>query len=352
MYFNMLKQEMPSADSSGVKVPRCSVVMPVYNTREDYFREAIESILEQRFADFEFIIVDNASEPGVRSVVEDYDDPRIIYLRLEENWGASHARNHGIEAARGEFIAFMDSDDISLPTRLEKQVRYLDTHPQVGCLGSGFAELSGGAFVPHSLDYESSSSIECELLLVGCVMLQSSIMLRRSLLGKGEGAVLYKREYYPAEDYALLLDLIGKTEYAVLPEALVNYRRNSESVSHMRRHEQLERKRAAQRQALQRICGAESGRYSLLVRFLHDEALSSGELKELAALCAAFIRTLECGGYPVQDVQRALRKAIRKSYYHTRSLRGQWALMRSQLHSMFHLSFGWRLWCLVTRGFF
>lgn len=332
--------------------PRCSVVMPVYDTREEYFRAAIESILGQTYRDFEFIIVDNGSGPGVRAVVESYDDARITYLRLEENSGAANARNCGIEAARGEFVAFMDSDDISLPTRLEKQVRYLETHPQVGCLGSEYAELRNGALHSHSVVYESSSSIECELLLVGCVMVQSTIMLRRCLLGRGEGAVLYKREYYPAEDYVLLLDLIGKTKYAVLPDVLVHYRRSSESVSHVRRREQLERKKEAQLQAFRRICGAEAERCGLLMRFLHDETLTDSELKELAALCVRFIPALQGKGYPEQDVWRALRKSIRKSYYHTRSLHGQWALMRSQLHRLFRLSFGWRLWCLVTRGIF
>ena len=104
--------------------------MPVYNG-EKYLAEAIESILTQTFADFEFVIVDDGSQDGSAAIIRDYAkrDERIRVIRHERNQGVTTARNSGIAASRGEFIAAMDHDDISLPQRLEKQVDFLQSHP-------------------------------------------------------------------------------------------------------------------------------------------------------------------------------------------------------------------------------
>ena len=116
---------------------KVSVIMPVYNTREAYFREAIESVLNQSFKDFELLIVDDFSEPYIEKTVKSYKDERIKYHRLNKNSGASAARNFAIEQAQGEFIAFLDSDDISLENRLKHQLEYFEQNPQIGCLGTG-----------------------------------------------------------------------------------------------------------------------------------------------------------------------------------------------------------------------
>ena len=110
--------------------------MPVYNS-ELYLAEAIESILAQTFTDFEFIIVDDGSNDGSTAIIQEYErrDDRVRFLLQERNLGVSLARNRGIDAARGQFIAFMDSDDVSLPTRLEQQLRYLQENPEVGAVG-------------------------------------------------------------------------------------------------------------------------------------------------------------------------------------------------------------------------
>ena len=103
--------------------PLVSVVMPVYN-REMYVGAAIESILGQTFTDFELIIVDDGSTDQSVAIIQGYRDPRIRLIRFSQNKGVSAARNVGNHEARGEFIAVMDSDDIALPKRLEKQLAF------------------------------------------------------------------------------------------------------------------------------------------------------------------------------------------------------------------------------------
>jgi len=99
-----------------------SVIMPVYN-RAEFIGEAIQSILSQTYKNFELIIIDDASTDNTLKVISEFtDDDRILLLKNKKNEGVAATRNRGIEIAKGEFIAFMDSDDISLPQRFEKQV--------------------------------------------------------------------------------------------------------------------------------------------------------------------------------------------------------------------------------------
>ena len=118
-------------------MPRVSVLMPVYNTHPEHLREAMDSILAQTFTDFEFLILNDCStDSGVEEVVKSYHDPRIIYAVNDHNLGISGSRNRLIDMARGEYLAVMDHDDFSFPDRLEKEAAFLDTHPDVGIVGS------------------------------------------------------------------------------------------------------------------------------------------------------------------------------------------------------------------------
>ena len=106
--------------------PKISVIMSSYN-RKDYIKEAIESILNQTYQDFEFIIIDDCSNKETQDVIEQYaqKDERIIFLKNEHNMGQALTRNRGLEVAKGQYIAILDDDDISLSTRFEKQVEYM-----------------------------------------------------------------------------------------------------------------------------------------------------------------------------------------------------------------------------------
>ncbi|MEA4851608.1 MAG: glycosyltransferase [Paludibacter sp.] len=113
---------------------KVSVVMSVYNG-ELYLREAIESVLNQTFNDFEFIIVNDGSTDKSIEIINSYTDSRIVIVN-QKNTGLSKALNNGIAIAKGEYIARMDADDISLPDRFEKQIGFLDSHPECVIVGS------------------------------------------------------------------------------------------------------------------------------------------------------------------------------------------------------------------------
>ena len=116
-----------------------SVLMSVYNEPEEWMRVAIDSILGQTFTDFEFIIInDNPKRKLNREILSDYakQDKRIVILENEENIGLTKSLNKGLKVAKGKYIARMDADDISLSDRLEKQVNFMEEHPEVGVCGA------------------------------------------------------------------------------------------------------------------------------------------------------------------------------------------------------------------------
>ena len=115
--------------------PKVTVLMPIYNG-ERYLGEAIDSILGQTLRDFELLIIDDGSTDGSRGIIESYSDSRINLVRNDCNLGLVATLNRGLELSRGDYIARMDCDDIALPTRLEKQVQYMDHNPEVGLCGT------------------------------------------------------------------------------------------------------------------------------------------------------------------------------------------------------------------------
>jgi len=117
--------------------PIVSVLMSVYNS-ERHLRQSIQSVLDQSFADFEFVIVEDGSEDSSPRILSEFarQDARIVLIKNETNRGLAASLNRGLERAQGKYVARQDADDISLPNRLELQSAYLETHPEIGILGS------------------------------------------------------------------------------------------------------------------------------------------------------------------------------------------------------------------------
>lgn len=200
-------------------MPKVSVLMPIWNTRAEHLREAMESILNQTFTDFEYLILnDSPDNTKLDEIVASYNDPRIRYARNEQNMGITPSRNKLLQMAEGEYIAIFDHDDISEPTRLEKQVAYLDAHPEIGVVGSWVQEFPSGKLVRYP---ENDEEIRMGLMW-GCVVPHSAAMVRRKVLE--EHGIMYEERFSPSEDYALWCRLIPHTQFHNLPEVLFRYR--------------------------------------------------------------------------------------------------------------------------------
>ena len=221
--------------SDRLYIPKVSVLMPVYNTREDHLREAIESILNQTFSDFEFLILNDAStDENVEQVVKSYHDVRIKYAVNEKNLGISRTRNRLLEMARGEYLAVVDHDDVSVPDRLAEEVAWLDANPETGIVGAMIESIYDDGEKRIIEFPENNADIEKKILWKNCVM-HPVCMIRKSVLK--EHGVSYESLFSPAEDYMLFCRLIGKTEFHNLQKILLYYRNHSNNTSHLQSQE-------------------------------------------------------------------------------------------------------------------
>ena len=224
--------------------------MPVYNA-EPYLAEAVESILGQTFADFEFLIINDGSTDRSGTILERYAArDRRIRLTSRPNTGYTVALNQLLDLARGEFVARMDADDVALPQRLERQVDYLRAHRDVVCVGSAVQFIDGaGRFLRNGHPGMDHEAIQQRALAGDCPLNHPSIMMRRAAVQAVGG---YHPEFEPAEDLDLWLRLGEVGRLTNLPEVLMKYRQHARSFSEQHQRLQLERSAAAVLEACRR----------------------------------------------------------------------------------------------------
>lgn len=204
-------------------MPKVSVVMPVYNG-EKYLREAIESIINQTFTDWEFIIVNEfGSNQEATDILTEYaaQDLRIRVIQNSERLGIAESLNVGLRASVGEYIARMDGDDISGPERLQKQVEYLDRHPDIGLLGI-HPTIFGEEHWDWYTEYDPMQIAASSLFFLPC--LHPTVMFRKSVLE--QYGLFYNPKYHCAEDYDLFERILQHTKASNLKDQeLFRYRR-------------------------------------------------------------------------------------------------------------------------------
>ncbi|MDE2637884.1 MAG: glycosyltransferase family A protein [Chloroflexota bacterium] len=207
-----------------------SVVKTVYNG-EKYLSEAIESILSQTFTDIELLLVVHGStdESAAISQALAERDNRIGFFQPSQNMGMAVARNRGIAAATGEFIAIMDCDDVSLPQRLEKQVAFLRSNPEIGALGAA-ARAVNHDMSTHLYDFESQQQHALTALdtFLGYSFLRPTLLIQRESITAVGGYEPGRRNCDGLELWSRLLRET-RIRFANLPECLVLYRRPDQS---------------------------------------------------------------------------------------------------------------------------
>lgn len=217
---------------------KISVIMPVYNTKEEYLTAAVESVLNQSFSDFELIVVDDGSREDCLECVTAYDDKRIRIIKNEQNFGPSISSNRAIEVANGEYIARMDSDDISLPNRFEKQVSFMDANPEVVVCGTACKRIGDGHVYPFLKNDIPRELLQIRLLTANINLANPTAFIRKSVFEKN--GVRYDESIRYSLDYAMWVECIKLGEIRVIPEVLLEYREHEEQVSKSHRREQVE----------------------------------------------------------------------------------------------------------------
>lgn len=205
--------------------PKVTVLMSVYNA-EAFLKEAIDSILNQAFTDFEFIIIDDGSTDQSESIICTYTDPRIVLIKNENNQGLVKSLNIGIDLAKGQYIARMDADDISLSTRLEKQVQFMDQHPEVAVCGTAYQYFGDSNKVKKPpFDPAISFTYLASAPSVG----HPTAMIRKDILAMPK--IRYEERFKYAADYAFWIRISQKGAIVSLSETLLLYRWHQNNMS-------------------------------------------------------------------------------------------------------------------------
>ncbi|MCY4543591.1 MAG: glycosyltransferase family A protein [Rhodobacteraceae bacterium] len=260
--------------NSAAPSPAISVVMVVRNG-EKYIEEAIQSILEQTFADFEFIIVDDNSTDNTVSIVQSFADNRIVLTSNPGKPGRIDGLNHGYGIARGKYLANMDADDICTHSRLEVQYNCMESHPEIGILGGNAIAFQSGVQKPSQgtlLKFPNSHS-ECVHLLVvtgTSSFLNPTTFIRRSAIPEG---LEYLHGSEHVEDYKYFCDMCTVTKLANTDNVLVNYRIHPEQVSERFPAVQVRNARKIQMDLLHRLLGENMRTHSWLTNEAHTIAL-------------------------------------------------------------------------------
>lgn len=208
--------------------PAISVVMPLYRSQK-FLKEAIESVLQQTFGDFEFLIlVDNATDETVNILHEYKKSDSRIKIYYNDGIGLINSLNLGFKEANGKYFVRMDSDDICLPTRLEKQYQYMEKHPEIGILGTSFEIINdSGNTTCIFQPVKNPKVIKWRLIFDNCLT-HSSVIIRSSIIEK---IGYYRLDAKHAEDYDLWVRASHVTNIANHPDVLMKYRIHDESVS-------------------------------------------------------------------------------------------------------------------------
>lgn len=216
--------------------PRISVLMPVYNA-EKFLKPAIDSILNQTFKDFEFLIINDGSTDSSKKIILSYKDSRIKFFENKKNLGVTRTLNKGLRLAKGKYIARMDADDISLPDRLQKQVEFMAKNPQVAVCGT-WVQIVDDKTLRHEIwkspgDFESVKS----LALFYSPVYHPTVLIRNEALKKYN--LSYSLSFPHAEDYALWVRIMEKAKVINLQEVLLLHRILSDEKGKIYQQKQL-----------------------------------------------------------------------------------------------------------------
>jgi glycosyltransferase involved in cell wall biosynthesis len=284
--------------------PDITVLLPVYNG-ERYLAQAIQSILDQTFEDFELLIIDDGSTDRAPEIIKQFSDPRIRAFNNKKNIGLIGTLNKGIGLANGRYIARMDQDDWSVPDRLTKQWSFMEKHQDVGVCGSWIKAIRVSE--EQLWEYpKTNADIRCRMLFY-CAFAHPSVMIRRAMLT--ENNVEYDAGYIHAEDYELWSRCMDYCNLANLPVPLLNYRIHESNTTSLHADEQKQTGKRVQKNML-KLLGVEASRDELDLHFDIGRGGLRAKLDDLDRVDAWFSRLAEANQvsryFPEPEFQNTL----------------------------------------------
>ena len=233
-----------------------SVIMATYNTEISVLKEAVDSILDQTFKDFEFIIIDDGSDNGTYDYLSNIKDSRVSIIKNPCNVGITKSLNIGLRNAKGKYIARMDADDISSPDRFEKEFCYMEKHADVIVCGSGMASIddkgkeTGFAYIPQ---YKNMNDYRAKMLFKNPGPVHPTAMIRHETL-KNNG-IMYDERLIYAQDYGLWEVLSHYGKIHILNTILLYRRKHEKQITIEKKDAQIRCDQMTQKKILSALLG-------------------------------------------------------------------------------------------------
>ncbi len=246
-----------------INPPTVTVLMPVYNGAK-YLSEAIESILSQSFTDFELLIINDGSTDNSKAIIQSYSDPRIVYVENPTNLKLIATLNKGLQIAKGKYIVRMDADDISLPTRIERQVLFMEKEPDIGVAGTWVIAIDSEEY---PVKYESDSDNIKIRMLLSCHLNHPSTIIRTAIIKQFH--LEYPTAHIHAEDYALWLKVLEVSKIGMIEEYLLKYRVHNDKIGTLHYDTQWQQSFELRRQQLAKLTPVSNEEFRLFNSFIY-----------------------------------------------------------------------------------
>ena len=286
--------------------------MPTYNVAP-YVREAIDSVLQQTYHDFELLVIDDCSTDNTIEVVRNIDDPRIHIVQNEKNVGLAENLNRGLALINTEYVARMDGDDIAEPYWLEREVAILDSHPEIGICSGGFERFgtvkSLVRFPERHEDCMANMLFECSVI----------VPTFRMSLYRDHG-LRYSTESFPAEDYRFWAECLRVTKIYNIQETLFHYRMHPTQICTARREEQQRKVAEVRRYMLEWLSTGftEEEKHYYIGSFMAPQIATKQDLNERKAFCQKMVeQNRSVGHFDENSLRRRLDKHLTLTLYST-----------------------------------
>jgi len=260
--------------------PHVSVLMPAYNA-EKYIGEAIKSVLNQTFTNFELIVINDGSTDKTEEIILSYKDKRIRYIKNEKNIGVIATRNISVELATGKYCALLDADDVALPRRLEKQLQFLETHQDYVLCGSWALTIDGNGKKTGRIRFIDNRNLLKISFLFSNALINPSIMIRSEILK----SFMYHPEILISEDFDFFLRIVNAGyKIANVPEYLIKYRWHDTNISVENEAFQTEKKFELLKPYIESFIGRKITKEEFDLHQLSFRLYHQGKKKEISSI--------------------------------------------------------------------
>ena len=297
-----------------------SVIMSVHNEK-DYVSDSINSILQQSYKNFELIIIDDCSEKDTSQICNEFYEKypsKIILLRNDSNIGLTKSLNLGLKSAKGNFIARMDADDISLRHRFEIQLNYLLDNPDIGLVGSFYDEINeDGKIIRKNVSFESEPAIINWRLFFENPIPHPPIMIRKELINKIGG---YDEKIKFSQDYDLFCRLSFITKLSNIPVVLYRWRVHSNSISKKSRTEQRSLAFEISKNHILKNVNTLTKDHEMNLLWNRDFRNSKDRTKYVELLYYFYLAVLKQRQWSINEIVMLKKHVVLKLYYHLTSI--------------------------------